>query len=77
MNIGPLTPPLGPVILFGSDAIALFAEWLADRKRKDAEPALYKSVLVGLMVARLAYALGYVPAYGAFLKVLDVRDRGL
>ena len=77
MNIGPLTLPLGPVIFFLSVAIALFAAWLVDRQRKDAEPAIYKSVLVGLVVARLAFVLSYLPAYGGdFLKMLDIRDLG-
>jgi thiol-disulfide isomerase/thioredoxin len=77
MNIGPITLPVGPVIFFASLVVALFAARLVDGKRTDVESAIYKSVLIGLVVARVFFVLSYLPGYGGdFLKMLDVRDLG-
>jgi thiol-disulfide isomerase/thioredoxin len=77
MNIGPFTLPLDPFIFLMSVVIALLAGRRAGRNRPDVESALSKSVLVGLVVARVSFVLRYLPAYGGdFLKMLDVRDIG-
>jgi thiol-disulfide isomerase/thioredoxin len=77
MNIGPLAFPIDPFIFFVSVLIALLTGRLADRKRTDVESAISKSVLIGLIVARAAFVLSYLPSYdGNFLKMLDIRDIG-
>jgi thiol-disulfide isomerase/thioredoxin len=77
MNLGSYAVPVGPVLFFVSIAVAIFSGWLVDRKSRDIEPAILKSVLIGLLVARATFVMQYLPAYGGdFLKMLDIRDTG-
>lgn len=77
MNLGPLSFPVAPLILFVSVAIAVVAARLAGRGARDAERAIVNSVIVGLVVSRLSFVAHYLPAYqGDVLKMLDFRDQG-
>jgi hypothetical protein len=77
MNIGPLSLPIGPIIFFLSVAIAVFASWLVDERRKDTEPAVFTAVINGLIVARISFVLHYLPSYrGSVFQMFDFRDSG-
>ena len=77
MNFGSYAVPAGPILFFASIAVAIFSCWIIDRKNKDIEPALLRSVLIGLAVARFSFVMQYLPAYGSdFLKIADIRDMG-
>lgn len=77
MNIGPLSLPIGPIIFFLSVAIAVFASWLVDERRKDTEPAVFTAVIIGLIVARISFVLHYLPSYrGSVFQMFDFRDSG-
>ena len=55
------------------------ARWLAGgaRRRRNAEPVLFNLLLLGLLVARLAFVVRYWPQYrGDFAQMLDIRDGG-
>jgi thiol-disulfide isomerase/thioredoxin len=77
MNVGLFTLPIPPLIFFVSVVVSLFAGWLFRRGRADVDGAVFASVFTGLVVARLSFALRYLPAYkGDLLKILDFRDQG-
>lgn len=77
LNIGSFTVPIGLAIFFASVAVSLLSAWLVDRKRRDVEPVILVSVLIGLAVARVSFVMHYLPAYGGdFVKMLDIRDTG-
>lgn len=77
MNLGPFALPIGPAIFFVSVAVAIFAGWLADKRNKHVEPAIFTCVAIGLIVARISFVLHYLPGYeGSLLKMLDARDLG-
>jgi thiol-disulfide isomerase/thioredoxin len=77
MNIGPFALPIGPTIFFVSFAVAILAGWLVDKQNKHVEPAIFTSVAIGLIVARIAFVLQYLAGYeGSLLKMLDFRDAG-
>ncbi|MBF3094766.1 prolipoprotein diacylglyceryl transferase family protein, partial [Pseudomonas aeruginosa] len=52
--------------------------WLAARGGgRNAEPVLFNLLLLGLLVARLAFVVRYWPQYrGDFAQMLDIRDGG-
>jgi thiol-disulfide isomerase/thioredoxin len=77
MNVGLFTLPIAPLIFFISVAVALFTGWIFRKGRADVDGALFTSVFAGLIVARLSFALHYLPAYRDNLwKILDYRDQG-
>jgi thiol-disulfide isomerase/thioredoxin len=77
MNVGLFTLPVPPLIFFVSVVASLFAGWLFRKGRADVDGAVFKSVFIGLVVARLSFALRYLPAYkDDLLKILDFRDQG-
>ncbi|BCF94062.1 TlpA disulfide reductase family protein [Paraburkholderia largidicola] len=77
MNIGPLALPAGPLALFIGIAVALFVSRFAGEKRSEVERALLTALVIGLVVARVAFVLQYLPSYrGNFLPMLDIRDAG-
>lgn len=66
-----------PLIFFVSVVISLFAGWLFRKGRADVDGVIFASVFAGLVVARLSFALHYLPAYkDDLLKILDFRDLG-
>jgi hypothetical protein len=65
MNLGSYAVPVGPVLFFVSIAVAIFSGWLVDRKSRDIEPAVLKSVLIGLLVARATFVMQYLPVTAA------------
>lgn len=77
MNIGPISIPVGPVVFFASVVVAVLAGRFFDRRSTEVEAALVKSVVIGLVVARVSFVLLYLPGYeGSFLRMLDFRDIG-
>lgn len=77
MNVGLFTLPIAPLIFFVSVVAALFTGWIFRKGRADVDGVLFTSVFVGLIVARLSFALHYLPAYkDNWWKILDYRDQG-
>jgi thiol-disulfide isomerase/thioredoxin len=77
MNVGLFTLPIAPLIFFISVVVAVFSGWIFRKGRADVDGALFTSVFTGLIVARLSFALHYLPAYKDNLwKILDYRDQG-
>lgn len=84
MNLGFISLPVGPLILFASVVVALVAGRFAARRRRDGEGAaanidqsIFNTLIVGLIVARLVFVGRYLPGYeGSIGKMLDFRDRG-
>jgi YD repeat-containing protein len=84
MNLGFISLPVGPLILFASVIVALVAGRFAARRRRDGEGAaanidqsIFNTLIVGLIVARLVFVGRYLPGYeGSIGKMLDFRDRG-
>jgi thiol-disulfide isomerase/thioredoxin len=77
MNIGFFSLPVPPLIFFASVVVSLFTGWLFRKGRADADGAIFASVFIGLVVARVSFALRYLPSYkDDLLKILDFRDQG-
>lgn len=77
LNIGPLAIPTQLAILY----LGLFGAWLTGwwlgRKRKaDPEPVLFNLLLLGVVVARVAFVTRYHGNYDSVLGMLDIRDGG-
>ncbi len=79
LNLGPLALPLAPLLLL----LFLFGTAWAVRRhaqapdREAAETAVWWSVAVGLLVARLAHVVSHRDSYaGAPLDLIDIRDGG-
>ncbi|WP_132893800.1 TlpA family protein disulfide reductase, partial [Pseudomonas aeruginosa] len=66
------------LLLFLALGAALLGGWLAARGGgRNAEPVLFNLLLLGLLVARLAFVVRYWPQYrGDFAQMLDIRDGG-
>ena len=78
LNIGPLALGVNHVLLFGSLLVATLVGWLIGRRYGcNPERQLFRSLLVGLLVARLAFVLVYAEFYrDAPWRAVDVRDGG-
>lgn len=79
LNLGPLALPLAPLLLL----LFLFGTAWAVRRhaqasdREAAETAVWWSVAVGLLVARLAHVVSHWASYAvAPLDLIDIRDGG-
>lgn len=77
-NIGPLALGVNHVLLFGSLLVATLVGWLIGRRYGcNPERQLFRSLLVGLLVARLAFVLVYAEFYrDAPWRAVDIRDGG-
>lgn len=77
MTLGPFAFSVDIVVLFASLMLAFGVARIADKGRKHADSALFWSLLIGLVVARLSFIGHYLPAYaGSILKMIDFRDGG-
>ncbi|WP_271409769.1 TlpA disulfide reductase family protein [Pseudomonas sp. Q1-7] len=78
LNLGPFAIPTQHALLYLGFFAALFAGWLAGRKRKaNPEGALFAMLISGLLAARLAFAGNYFEHYSAApLSLVDIRDGG-
>ncbi|MGN0925743.1 prolipoprotein diacylglyceryl transferase family protein [Ectopseudomonas mendocina] len=78
LNIGPLALGVNHVLLFGSLLVATLVGWLIGRRYGcNPERQLFHSLLVGLLVARLAFVLVYAEFYhDAPWRAVDIRDGG-
>lgn len=78
LNIGPLALGVTHVLLFGSLLVATLVGWLIGRRHGcNPERQLFRSLLVGLLVARLAFVLVYAEFYrDAPWRAVDIRDGG-
>lgn len=78
VTVGPFAFSASMLLLFASVAMALFVGNRIGRKRGiELEPALWKILLVGALVARGAFVLTYFDTYRqAPLSIVDIRDGG-
>ncbi|ALN17922.1 TlpA disulfide reductase family protein [Ectopseudomonas mendocina] len=78
LNIGPLALGVNHVLLFGSLLVATLVGWLIGRRYGcNPERQLFRSLLVGLLAARLAFVLVYAEFYrDAPWRAVDIRDGG-
>lgn len=77
-NIGPLAIPTQLAILYLGLLCAWLTGWWLGRKRKaDPEPVLFRLLLLGIVVARLAFVIRYHEQYSSHWPgMLDIRDGG-
>lgn len=78
LDIGPLALGVSHVLLFGSLLLATVLGWLIGRRHGcNPEGQLFRMLLVGLVVARLAFVLVYAQFYrDEPWRVVDIRDGG-
>ncbi len=78
LNLGPLAIAVPHVLLFGSLLLAMLAGWWVGRRTaRNPEPQLFRLLLAALLVARLAFVIGYFEHYRDELwRVVDIRDGG-
>jgi len=77
LNIGPIALPLHPLIFLLSVAVALAVAQFVSHGEQKLQQALFTSVWVGLLVARLSFVIRYFPDFqDEFLKMFDIRDLG-
>ena len=77
-QIGPLVLPASLIFMLLAVTAAVFVgKWFGRRVDVDVEPMLFQALVVGVVVARLAFVLQYRMAYQASpLAVFDIRDGG-
>ena len=77
-QVGPLVLPVSLLFMFFAvTAAAFIGRWFGRRVGVDVEPILFQALIVGVIVARLAFLLQYSTTYQASpLAVFDVRDGG-
>ncbi len=77
-SIGPLLLPYTLLLVFAAAGLSLFVgRWVGKRSGVDAESALWNALLVGAVVARLAFVFEYKTLYFASpLSIFDIRDGG-
>ena len=77
-QIGPLVLPASLIFMLLAVTAAVFVgRWFGRRVDVDVEPMLFQALVVGVVVARLAFVLQYRMAYQASpLAVFDIRDGG-
>jgi thiol-disulfide isomerase/thioredoxin len=78
LAIGPFLFPLQLILLVLSIASSLaVASWLGRKRRVEAEATVWLSILVALVVARVAFVYEYRVLYlSSPLTILDIRDGG-
>lgn len=78
IHIGSIALPLAPLILLGTFLIGSGVGKLAGRARQiDIEQPLWNVLLIGVLVARLAFVTRYFDLYlNAPWTILDIRDGG-
>lgn len=78
VNIGPLMMASTHLVLLVSLFLAsLTGWWLGRHRERNPEKHLFNLLLLGLVVARLAFVALYFEHYrGDLLKVIDIRDGG-
>ncbi len=78
LDIGPLALATNHLLLLGSLLLATLAGWWSGRRQGcNPERQLFRLLLLGLLVARLAFVLVYAEFYRAApWRVLDIRDGG-
>lgn len=77
-NLGPLVIPMDLALLYAAFFIAWLSGWLIGRKRGcNPEAALFNMLLIGALVARVAFVLQYFEQYSSnFWQMIDIRDGG-
>lgn len=77
-NLGPLAIPMDLALLYAAFFIAWLSGWLIGRKRgSNPEAALFNMLLIGALVARVAFVLQYFEQYSSNLwQIIDIRDGG-
>ncbi|MBC7598900.1 MAG: TlpA family protein disulfide reductase [Polaromonas sp.] len=78
LQIGPLVLPVSLLFMFVAVAVSAFVgKWAGRRVGVEVEPILFQTLIIGVVVARLAFVLQFNTAYQAApLAVLDIRDGG-
>ena len=77
MNVGPIALPLHPLIFIFSVAVALSVAQFIGRGEASLQKAIFTSVWVGLLIARLSFVIRFFPDFqDDFLKMFDFRDLG-
>ena len=78
LNVGPLALGVSHVLLFGSLLLATLVGWLIGRRHGcNPESQLFRMLMLGLLVARLAFVLVYAEYYrDEPWRVVDIRDGG-
>lgn len=78
LQIGPLVLPVSLLFMFVALAAASFTgKWAGRRVGVNVEPILFQTLVVGLVIARLAFVLQFSTAYEASpFAVFDIRDGG-
>jgi thiol-disulfide isomerase/thioredoxin len=76
--IGPFVLPYALLLVFAAVALSLFVgQRMARKTGVEVEPVLWKTLLVGVVIARLAFVWEFRSAYLASpLDILDIRDGG-
>jgi thiol-disulfide isomerase/thioredoxin len=76
--LGPLSFPLGLLLALTAMVLGPFAgEWVARRAGVEIGSLIFRTMVAGLLAARLAYIVQYWEAYRQSpLSMLDVRDGG-
>jgi prolipoprotein diacylglyceryltransferase len=78
LDIGPLALATHHLLLFGSLLLATLAGWWSGQRQGcNPERQLFRLLLLGLLVARLAFVLVYLDFYrDEPWRVVDIRDGG-
>ena len=78
LQIGPLVLPTAVLFMLIAVTVAAFiGRWFGRRVGVDVEPILFQTLVVGVVVARLAFVLQYSTTYLASpLAIFDIRDDG-
>ena len=78
LQIGPVVLPVSLLFMFVAlAAVSFIGKWAGCRVGVDVEPILFQTLVVGLVVARLAFVLHFSTAYEASpFAVFDIRDGG-
>ncbi len=78
VNLGPFAFPIGPLLLLGALLVSSgIAKWVCRNRSIDVEPALWKILVSGVLVARIAFVALYFESYkNSPWKIVDIRDGG-
>lgn len=78
INIGPMALPSGQLLLIMSLVLATAVGWWAGRRQqRNPERQLFYLLIAGLLVARVAFVIGYFQYFQDNLwGMLDIRDGG-
>ncbi len=78
LQIGPMAVPVTLLLMMLALAAASYVgKWAARRNGTDVAPALWQTLMVGLVAARLAFVVQFSSSYeNSPIGVLDVRDGG-